>query len=85
MKNKTKSHGDEVTDFYDKEIRKVDCNHSCWAVISLDSAFEKDKNYYPHVFLKGCKYIEKQVITHINDNLSNSSYSDDDSDDSDEE
>ena len=29
LKNKTKSHDDEVTDFYDKEIRKVDCNHSC--------------------------------------------------------
>ena len=36
-----KSHGDEVTDFYDKEIPKVDSNHTCLAVISLDSALKK--------------------------------------------
>ena len=28
LKTKIKSHGDEVTDFYDKEIPKVDSNHS---------------------------------------------------------
>ena len=32
----TKSHGDEVTDFYDIEILKVDSNHDCLAVISFD-------------------------------------------------
>ena len=47
-----KSHGDEVTNFYDKEIPKVDSNHTCSAVISLDSALEKNENYYPQVFLK---------------------------------
>ena len=38
IKNKilTKSHGDEVTDFYDIEIPKVDSNHDCLAVISFD-------------------------------------------------
>ena len=30
------------------------------AVISLDSALNKDRNYYPKVFLKECKYIEKE-------------------------
>ena len=57
LKTKVKSHGDEVTDFYDKEIPKVDSNHTCLAVISLDSALKKDDNYYPQVFLKECKYI----------------------------
>ena len=84
MKTKIKSHGDEVADFYDKEIPKVDSNRTCLAVISLDSALNKNGNYYPQVFLKECKYIEKKVVRHINDNLSDFSYSDY-SDDSDEE
>ena len=70
LKTKIKSHGGEITDFYDKEIPKVDSNHTCLAVISLDSALIKDDNYYMQVFLKECKYIEKKVIRHINDNLS---------------
>ena len=73
MKTKIKSHGDEVTDFYDKEIPKVDSNHICLAVISLDAALKKDENYYPQVFLKECKYIEKKVVRHIIDDLENSS------------
>ena len=52
MKIKIKSHGDEVTDFYDKEISEVYSSHTCLAVISLDPALKKDKNYYPQVFLK---------------------------------
>ena len=59
MKTKIKFHGDEVTDFYDKEIPKGDSNHTCWAVISLDSALKKDDNYYPQVLLKECKYRKK--------------------------
>ena len=43
-----KSHGEEVIEFYVKEIPKVDSNHTCLAVISLDA----DDNYYPHVFFK---------------------------------
>ena len=50
LKTKIKSHGDEVTDFYDKEIPKVDSDHTCLAVISLDSALKKDENYYTQVF-----------------------------------
>ena len=50
----------KVTDFYNKEILKVDSNHTCLAVISLDSALKKDENYYPQVFLQECKYIEKK-------------------------
>ena len=42
----------------------------------------KGDNYFPQVFLKECKYIEKKVIRHIIDDLESSS---DDSNDSDEE
>ena len=52
LKTKMKCYGDEVTDFYGREIPKVDSNHTCLAVISLDSALNKDRNYYPQVFLK---------------------------------
>ena len=68
LKTKVKSHGDEATDFYDNKVPKVDSNHTCLTVIGLDSALKKD--YYPRVLLKKCKYIEKQVIGHINGNLS---------------
>ena len=61
LKTKIKSHGDEITDFSDKEIPKVDSDHTCLAVISLDSALKKDDNYYAQVFLKERKYIEKKV------------------------
>ena len=85
LKPKTRSHGDEVTDFYDKEIPKVDSNHICLTVISLDSVLKKDKNYYPQVFLKECKYIKKKLIRHITDDLESSSDDSDDSEVSDEE
>ena len=81
-KPKIKCHGDEVTDFHDKEIVKVDSNHTCFAVICLDSALNKDGNHYPQVFSKECKYIKKKVIRHIIDDLESSS---DDSNDFDEE
>ena len=53
-------------------------------IISLDSAFKKDDNYYPQVFLKVGKYIEKKVVRYIYDNLSYCSSSDE-SDESDKE
>ena len=52
MKAKIKYYSDEVTDFYDKEIPKVDSNQTCLAVISLDSALTKDENYYPQILLR---------------------------------
>ena len=80
MKTKIKSYGDENTGSCDKEIPKVDSSHTCLAVISLDSAPKKDKNYYPQVFLKECKYIK--YIRHIIDDMA---ISYDDSDESDKE
>ena len=68
FKNKIKSHGDEVTDFYDKAFPKMHSNHTCIAVISLDSALKKDENYYLQEFYK---YVGKKVIRHISENLSN--------------
>ena len=85
LKTKIKSHVDEVTDFYDKKIPKADSSHICLAVISLDSALTKDDNYYPQVYLKECKYTEKKVIRHINDNLNDFSSSSSSSNESDEE
>ena len=52
LKAKIKSHGNEVTDFYDKKVPKEDSNHTCLAVITLDCALKKNDNYYPQVFLK---------------------------------
>ena len=76
LKTKMKYHGDEVTDFYDKKIPRVDSNHTCLAVINLDSVLKKDDNYYLQVFSKVFKNIEKKGIRHINYNLSDFSYSD---------
>ena len=52
---KTKLHGGKVTDFYNMEIPTRDSNHTCLAVICLNS----DENCYLQVFSKECKYIEK--------------------------
>ena len=57
LKTKIKQFGDQDTDFYNKEILKVDSNYTCLTVIRLDSAVKNDENYYPQVFLKKCKYI----------------------------
>ena len=49
---KIKYDNSEGTNFYNKKIPKVNSNHTCLAVISLNSALQKDENYYPQVFLK---------------------------------
>ena len=79
-KTKIKSHGNKVTGFYDKNIPKIDSNHTFLAVLSLDSALKKYDSYYLQVFVKECKYTEKKVIRHINNNLSDFSYTFDESD-----
>ena len=58
LKSKIKSYGTKVTYIYNKKIPKLDSNHTCLAVISLNSALKKDDNYYPHVFLKESKYTQ---------------------------
>ena len=74
LKTKIKSHGDEVTDFYDIFMTKT---FQGWTLIIL-----VNHNCYPQALLKEFKYIEKKIIMHIIDNRENSS---DDSDGTDEE
>ena len=76
MKTKIKSHGDEVADLYDKKIPKVDSNHTCLAIISLDFSLRKYENYYLQLFLKSLNTWRTKIIRHINDNLSDFSSSD---------
>ena len=49
MKTKLSSYCNEVTDFYDKKDPKVGCNHTCLAVVNLNSVVKKDGNYYPQL------------------------------------
>ena len=57
-------------------MKKVDSNYAYLPAISSDSGLKKNVNYYRKMFLKECKYMEKKVIRHINDNLSDFSSSD---------
>ena len=77
MKTKIQSHCDEVTNFADKKIPNVESNHTCLAVINLNSGLKKAENDYLQVFLKEFKYIEKKVIRHVHGNLSDFSFSED--------
>ena len=43
LRTKIKSYKDEATDFHNKEMPKVDSNHACLAVITIDSVFKKDE------------------------------------------
>ena len=51
MKTKIKSCDDKATNFHNKEIPTV--------VVTTDSTFKNDENYYLQVFLKEYKYIEQ--------------------------
>ena len=68
LKTKIKSHSDETTDFQDK-MPNVGSSHTFLEVITIDSTLKKEENYYPQVFLKECKYIEKKVIRHTTENI----------------
>ena len=59
LKIKIKFYGDEATDFHDKEMPKVGYNYTCIAVMLISFIIRKDEKYYPHVFLKECKNIDK--------------------------
>ena len=82
LKTKIKFHGNEFTYSYNKEIPKVDPNHTLLATISLYFVLKKGESHYPQVFLKECKYINKNLVRHIIDDLESSS---DGSDNFDEE
>ena len=52
-------------------------NHTCLAVIRLDSALNKCGNFYPQLSLN---IMKKNVIRHINDDWRDFSYSDESDD-----
>ena len=77
MQTKIKSCGDEATDFHNEEIPKTGSDYTCLAVINFDSALKKYENCHSQLFLKECKYIEKEVIKYITEDIDISSdYSD---------
>ena len=84
LKTKINTYSNKPKDFHDKEILKVGSNYTCLAVILIDFILRKEKIYYPQMFLKECKYFEKEkmVNRHITEDLEISS---DDLDESDEE
>ena len=49
-------------------------------MLSIEKKNEKKKNYCSQAFLKECTYIEKKVVWYIYDNLSDFTYSSDESD-----
>ena len=53
LKSKRKYYADEAADFHDEEIPKIGSNDMCLVVILTAI-------YYLKVFLKQCKYIEKE-------------------------
>ena len=63
LKMKIRSHSDEDTDFHNEEIGskpKVGSNYTCLAVVLIGFILKKDGNYYLQIFLKECKYTEKE-------------------------
>ena len=60
LKTKIKLHDNEVTDFYDKKIPKLDSNHTCLAVITLNSALQKNDSCYLQVFLKSVNILRRK-------------------------
>ena len=68
LKTKMKSHGDEATDFDDKEIPQPVFDCSCLALRAIVK--QKEENNYLQVLLKECKDIEeKEVIRHITEHI----------------
>ena len=65
LENQIQSYSDEAAVFLDKGITKPASDCTCLAVIKIDSALKKEENHYPQAFSKECKYIQKEVIRHI--------------------
>ena len=57
LETKIKPYGNKATDFCDKEIPVIGSNYTCLGVILIDFIHKKEKNCYPQLFLKECKYI----------------------------
>ena len=46
LKIKIKSYGDKTTGFHDKETHSAGFNHTCLAVIIIDSALKEERKNY---------------------------------------
>ena len=85
IKTKIKMYEDRVnTNFQDKKCLK-DASYKCLSLIMLDSVIRANKNYYPQILLKECKYVirKNKMENLINDvlDLTSSNESDNESDD----
>ena len=69
MKTTTKYYDDEARYFHDEGTLKAGSDYTCLLVISVDSALKKDENYYSQAFLKEFKYIEKEMISYITEDM----------------
>ena len=69
MKTTTKYYDDEVRYIHDEETLKAGSDYTCLLVINVDSALKKDENYYSQAFLKEFKYIKKEMISYITEDM----------------
>ena len=79
LKTKIKSYDEKVnTSFYNDKMPKGGAHCICLSVVLIDFVFKMGKNYYPQVFSEECNYIVKEsgVTKYINEDLENSSTSD---------
>ena len=62
IKTKVKSCESKInTNFQDTGVPKESYYCIGLSVILTDFVFQMDKNYYPQVFLEGCKYVVKKT------------------------
>ena len=84
LKTKVKEYDGVIkTNFLGNDVPKENKHYTCIACITIDSVMRMDKNNYPQVHLKECKYkIKKtQIPRFINPELYSDSESDSESDD----
>ena len=60
MKTKIESYGDKATDFSNKDIHKLGYGQIGLVVILIGFILKKVENRFLQMFLKECKYIEKE-------------------------
>ena len=61
LRTKRKSYNGKINkNVHNNKIPKESSQFIYLLVILIDSVYRKDKNYYPQVFLKECKYVVKE-------------------------
>ena len=57
LKAKVREYEDVIkTNFLGNDVPKENIHYTCIACITIDSVMEKDKKYFPQVYLEECKY-----------------------------